>query len=280
MKESTLHILWLTGASCDGCSMAMLGASEPGLEDVLLGRVPHLPAIELVHPLIALPSGESYLEPIEQAASGELAPFVLVLEGSSLDRLAGGDGSFSRIGPPRPGESRSTAWWLERLAPRAEAVVAIGSCAAWGGVPAAAGSPTDAEGLERALGRDFRSRAGLPVVNVPGCAPRGATFLEALVQVIYHLERIVPLELDEDRRPAWLYRETTPPVPPRTPHARTLAGNADETDRPSVGCPVPGDGWLGGLGGCERVGGACIGCTDRDFTDRHLRLSRTSQISS
>jgi hydrogenase small subunit len=149
--------------------MAALGASEPGLEDLLLGRVPDIPAVTLIHPALALESGAAYLEQLTRGADGELGPFGLVLEGSVLDESLAGDGSFSRLGL-REGRPLTTADWLDRLAPRAEVVIAIGSCATWGGIPAAAGNVTGACGLEDYLGRDFRSRAGLPVINVPGCA--------------------------------------------------------------------------------------------------------------
>jgi hydrogenase small subunit len=267
----TLHVVWLTGASCDGCTMAMLGAAEPGLEDLVLGRVPNLPAIGLVHPALAFESGDAYRALLERAVDGTMGRFVLVLEGSVLDESLAGEGSFSRLGTIAE-RAVTTADWLDRLAPRAEAVVAIGSCATWGGVPAAAGSPTGAGGLEDYLGRDFRSRAGLPVINVPGCAPSGDGFVDTLVYLLLHLLDLVPLELDAERRPRWLYGEPVQPQPPRTDYARVTAPAA--APGAVVACPVPAQGWMHGIGGCASVGGACIGCTGRDFADRYLALAR------
>ncbi len=56
-----------------------------------------------------------------------------------LDEALAGEGSFSRLGTEddRP---ITAAAWLDRLAPAADAVIAIGSCATWGGIPAAASS--------------------------------------------------------------------------------------------------------------------------------------------
>ena|SRR6266850_1901366 len=265
-----LHVIWLGGAGCDGCTMAALGAAEPSLEDLLLARVPHSPSVTLIHPAFALESGDAYRAQLEAGIRGELGPFVLVLEGSVLNETLAGEGSFSRMGTA--GDQPITiARWVDRLAPRAEAVVAIGSCATWGGVPAAAGSTTGAMGLEDHLGRDFVARSGLPIVNVPGCAPSGDAFLEVLMSVFLHIRRLAPLELDDQRRPRWLYHDSAHPVPPR---AAYLPAHVYEIHRPTVGCPVPDRGWMKGIGGCARVGGACIGCTDRDFTDRHLALAR------
>lgn len=266
-----LHLIWITGASCDGCTMAMLGATNPGLEDLLLGRVPDAPRLTLVHPVLALESGDSYRAQLERVARGEAGAFILVLEGSVLDESLAGEGSFSRLGMQgeRP---MTTAAWVDRLAPQAEAVVAIGSCATWGGIPAAAGSPTGAMGLEDYIGRDFLSRAGLPVINVPGCAPSGESFIDTLIYVFLHVAQLVPLDLDEERRPRWLYREQAHPLPPRTDYLPSRV--YDVAGRPAVGCPVPDQGWMRGMGGCARIGGACIGCTARGFADRYLELAR------
>ena len=272
--DPVLHVVWIAGAGCDGCTMATLGAARPGVEDLLLGRLPGMPRIAFVHPALALESGDAYRAKLESAARGELPAFVLVLEGSVFDESLAGDGSFSRLGEA-DGEPITTAGWLDRLTPRADAVIAIGSCAAWGGIPAAAGSPTGAMGLEDHLGRYFRSRAGLPVVNVPGCAPPGEAFMETLVAVSHHLSRHVPLELDDEHRPRWLFAGTATPAPPRVEHGAIEIG--DEEARLTVGCAVPTRGWMNGLGGCASVGGACIGCTARGFADRHLQVAHPHQ---
>lgn len=267
-----LSLVWIGGASCDGCTMGVLGATEPSLEALLLGRVPDAPDITLLHPALALESGEAYRAQLERAAAGQLTPFILILEGSVLDESLAGLGSFSRMGVDADGRPLTTAKWIDRLAPHAEAVIAIGSCAAWGGIPAAAGSPTGAMGLESYLGRDFRSRARLPIINIPGCAPPGEAFMETLVYVCLHMARLVPLDLDDEHRPRWLYNESAHPLPPRADYLPAQA--YDVADRPAVGCPVPTQGWMKGIGGCARVGGCCIGCTGRDFADRYLALAR------
>ena len=125
-------------------------------------------------------------------------------------------------------------------------------------------------GLEAYLGRDFRSRAGLSIINVPGCAPPGEAFVETLISVCLHLAGLVPLELDEERRPRWLYQSLAHPLPPRVDYLPAQV--YDVADQLGVGCPVPTQGWMNSLGGCARVGGACIGCTARYFADRYLTL--------
>ncbi|QQS47386.1 MAG: hydrogenase expression protein HypE [Acidobacteriota bacterium] len=268
----TVYLVWVTGAGCNGCTLAMLEASEPGIEDLMLGNVPDAPHVVLIHPELSLESGDTFRNQMERAAQGKLSPFVLVLEGAIPDESLAGQGSFSRIGTTAEGIPITTGQWIDRLAPEAEAVIAIGSCATWGGIPASDGNPIGARGLEDYLGRDFQSRGGLPVINIPGCAPTGEGFVETLIYVFLHLSKLVPIELDDERRPRWLYGHETYPLPPRVEYPP--AAGFDLSNRPTVNCPVPVTGWLRGFGGCARIGGACIGCTERDFADRLLPLSR------
>ena len=259
-------VVWVSSGGCEGCTMAVLGATAPRLEELLSGHLTHIPRVGLVHPALALDGGDEYLAVLEDAAAGGLGRFLLVVEGSVFDENLAGTGSFSGLGS-RDGQPVPVGEWIERLAPAAAAVIAIGTCAAWGGIPAARGSATGATGLGAALGEDFRSRSGLPVVNVPGCAPSGDAFIEVLSYTLLHLGNIVPLDLDDQGRPRWLY--STP-----VPLQRARRDGADRATVPVLHaeCPVPAQGWINRLGGCGAVGGSCSGCTRPDFPDRGLAL--------
>ena len=262
--DTTASVLWLECGGCDGCTMSVLGATGPRLEELLGGGMTRT-RIELVHPALALEAGWAFVANLQRARDGELDPFVLVVEGSLFDERCAGDGYFSALGT-RDGEPVTVTQWVADLAPRAAAVVAIGTCATWGGIPAAAGNVTGAMGLSDFLPPHFRSRAGLPVVNIPGCAPSGDAFVEALSYVVLHLEGLVPLDLDELGRPRWLYATPTPLVSQRSPE-----GQSHQADV-AADCPVPSRGWINRLGGCAALGGACNGCTRRDFPDSTLPL--------
>lgn len=261
------RILWLESGGCEGCTMSVLGATAPRLENLLDGPATDR-EIELVHPLLAVGAGEELLSTLREAAAGNLDPFLLVLEGSLFDEARAGHGTFSALGV-EGGRPVTVRRWVERLAPRAAAVLAIGTCATAGGIPAAEGSVTGASSLEACLGEGFRSRGDLPVVNVPGCAPSGDAFVEVLMYVLLHLDGQVPLDLDVEHRPRWLYSTETPVVPP--------SGRRPPSDAPRLeaACPVPARGWINRLGGCEAVGGACVGCTRSDFPDGPLALARS-----
>jgi hydrogenase small subunit len=247
-----------------------MSAADPGLEDLLLGHIPDAPALEIIHPYFFYDSGARYHEWLARAAAGQLSSFVLVVEGALYADQE--HGSFATLTQNEAGATVTTAEWLTVLAPQAAAIIALGSCAAWGGIPAAAGAAANVQTVSELVGADFRSRGGLPIINLPGCAPTGAGFVETLTYVFLHLAQLVPLELDAQGRPTWLYNKGANAVPPRADYAPAVG--YDLTGRPLTLCPVPTYGWTQGLGGCIRVGGGCIACTEPGFADHSMRWAR------
>src|SRR4051794_2744247 len=78
-----LDILWLTaGLSCDGDTVSMTAATQPSIEQVLLGAIPGLPKVNLHNAVLAYRNGADFLETFHRAADGLLGPFLLVVEGS------------------------------------------------------------------------------------------------------------------------------------------------------------------------------------------------------
>src|SRR5439155_267178 len=179
-----VHILWISeGMSCDGDSVSITAAGQPGIEDVLLGAIPGLPKVHL-HNKVLSPTlgGEEFLKPFRQAVAGELdAPFVLVIEGSIPNENINGDGYWTSFGNDEAtGEPLTINWWIDRLAPKAWGVVAIGTCATYGGIHAMAGNPTGCMGLADYLGWDFRSAGGLCIDGtMPGFPDKVMPFMDA-----------------------------------------------------------------------------------------------------
>ena len=280
-----VHVFWLAGMSCDGCSIAVVGATNPSVESLLAGAVPALPKVLLHHPVLSVEAGHEFVRNFELAWQGKLAdPYVVIYEGSIADeRIAAKTGGYwAALGVEEvDGQSRPvpTAEWLSRLAPGAAAVFAIGTCATWGGVPAAFGNVTGAMSVMDFLGADYRSAFGLPVVNVPGCAPIGDNFMETVAAVLLFLQGLGPLpEFDELGRPKWLFGETVH-------RGCTRAGYYEEGtfaeaygDKeclveigcwgPVVNCNIVERGAINHMGGCMKAGGVCIGCTMPGFPDR------------
>ena len=71
-----IHILWITaGLGCDGDTIAMTAATQPSIEDVLLGGIPWIPKVHLHNPFLAYDNGEEFMRHFHMAAEGKLAPF-------------------------------------------------------------------------------------------------------------------------------------------------------------------------------------------------------------
>jgi hydrogenase small subunit len=291
---TTIHVYWLAGMSCDGCTISVAGATNPGIEGLLAGTVPAMPKVILHHPVLSVEAGSEFVTSFHEASQGRLgAPYVVVFEGSVPDeRIAERTGGyFCAMGVeaiPEGEASRPvpTATWLQRLAPGAAATIAIGTCATWGGIPAAEGNPTGAMSVMDFLGKDYRSAFGLPVINIPGCAPQGDNFTETVFAVLLFLQGLGPLPtFDELGRPAWLFRDTVH-------QGCTRAGFYEEGIfarrygdpeclveigcwGPIVNCNIVQRGAINHMGGCMRAGGVCIACTMPGFPDKFSPFYKT-----
>ncbi len=282
-----ISILWATsGLGCDGDSIAMTSATNPSLEDLLRGCLPGMPPLILHNPVLAYENGEEFMRAWHDAASGRLDPFVLVLEGSIPNEDFSGDGHWAALGTdPETGQPIPTNTWIDRLAPRAAAVLALGTCAAYGGIPAMRGNPTGAMGLCDYLGWHWTSRLGIPIVNLPGCPVQPDNITETLLCLVLQVAGIgPPLELDEQRRPRRIFGRTVHETCNRAGMAEQGQFAKDHGDDrclvklgckgPVVKCNVPIRGWSGGIGGCPNVGGICMACTMPGFPDKYMPLMK------
>ncbi len=278
-----VHIVWLTaGLGCDGDTISITAAEQPSIEDVLLGAIPGLPKVHLHNPVVAPEVGDEFMNFFYQAERGELDPFVFVVEGSIPNERIKQEGYWAAQGTnPETGQPITTNEWIDRLAPKAWAVIAIGTCATYGGIHAMAGNPTGCMGLADYLGWGFRSWAGIPIVNVPGCPVQPDNFMETVLYLLYQAAGMSPMiPLDDKLRPTWLFGKTVHEGCDR-------AGYYEQGDfaheygsskcivklgcwGPVVNCNVTKRGWMRGIGGCPNVGGICIGCTMPGFPDKFM----------
>jgi hydrogenase small subunit len=278
-----VHVLWLTaGLSCDGDSVSVTAAEQPSIEDILLGAIPGLPKVHLHNPVLAVEVGDDFMRSFYEAEAGRLDPFVLVVEGSIPNEKIKREGYWAAQGTDhRTGQPIPTCDWIDRLAPKAWGVIACGTCATYGGIHAMAGNPTGAMGLADYLGWDWRSKAGLPVVNVPGCPVQPDNMMETLLYLLYEAAGLSPMiSLDEEFRPTWLFGKTVHEGCDR-------GGYYEQSDfaheygspkclvkigcwGPVVNCNVTKRGWMRGIGGCPNVGGICIACTMPGFPDKFM----------
>jgi len=278
-----VHIIWITaGLSCDGDTVSITAASQPSIEDVVMGAIPGLPKVHLHNPVLAYESGDNFMNWWYKAERGEIDPFVLVVEGSIPNEKIKKEGYWAALGTdPASLQPITTSEWIDRLAPKAWAVVAAGTCATYGGIHAMQGNPTGAMGLPDYLGWQWHSKAGLPIVCVPGCPVQPDNFMETLLYLLYQAADLAPMiPLDDALRPTWLFGKTVHEGCDRGSYYEqgdfaTEYGSPKCIVKlgcwgPVVQCNVPKRGWMAGIGGCPNVGGICIGCTMPGFPDKFM----------
>jgi hydrogenase small subunit len=278
-----IDVLWITaGLSCDGDTIAMTAATQPSIEDVVGGALPWIPKVRLLNPFLSFENGDDFLARFRLAAEGKVDPFILVIEGSIPNEKNKDEGYWASLGTDdATGQPITTCEWIDRLTPHAWAVIAAGTCATYGGIHAMEGNPTGCMGLADYLGWKWKSKAGIPIVCVPGCPVQPDNFMETLLYLLYMAVGRAPLiPLDEALRPTWLFGSTLHEGCDRGGYYEQ-AQFAEEYGSPLcivklgcwgpvVQCNVAKRGWMSGVGGCPNVGGICIGCTMPGFPDKFM----------
>ena len=282
LKE--IDILWLTaGLGCDGETIAMTGATQPSIEQLVMGALPWIPKINFHNPFLAYENGSDFVKIFRDAAEEKSArPFILIVEGSIPDESNKSEGYWASFGTDAvTGQPITTCDWIDRLAPKAWAVVAVGTCAAYGGIHAMEGNPTGCMGLPDYLGWEWKSKAEIPIVCIPGCPTQPDNIMDTLLYLLYVAAGRAPMiPLDERLRPTWLFGGTLHECCDRGGYYEQ-AQFADQYGSPQcivklgcwgpvVQCNVGKRGWMGGVGGCPNVGGICIGCTMPGFPDKFM----------
>jgi len=271
--SAQFNILWLQSGGCGGCTMSLLCAEGPDLITTFDSAGIRM----LWHPGLSEETGSEALAVFERVRSGELRLDALCVEGSLL-RGPNGTGRFHVLA----GTGRPTIEWVRELSALAEHVVAVGTCAAYGGVTAAGNNPADACGLQYdgrreggALGAQFRSRSGLPVINVAGCPTHPNWVTETLMLLAAGL--LGAQDLDAYRRPRFYADHLVHHGCPRNEYYEFKASAEKLSD---LGCMMEHLGCLGtqahadcntrswnGEGSCTRGGYACINCTAPEFEE-------------
>jgi hydrogenase small subunit len=278
-----IDVLWITaGLGCDGDTISLTAAAQPSIEEVVMGGIPGIPKVNFRNPVLATEVGDDFLRHFHLAAEGKLGPFILVIEGSIPNENNKSEGYWAGLGnDSATGQPILTTDWIDRLAPNAWAVIAAGTCATYGGIHAMEGSPTDCMGLPQYLGWKWTSKAGIPLVCVPGCPVQPDNMMETLLYLLYMAAGSAPvIPLDECLRPTWLFGKTVHEGCDRGGYYEQadFAAEYGETTcivklgcwGPVVQCNVSRRGWMAGIGGCPNVGGICIGCTMPSFPDKFM----------
>lgn len=262
-------VIWLHFQECTGCTESLLRTSHPGLAELLLDLI----SLDYHETLFAAAGhqAEQALHDTMQARQGE---YVLIVEGAIPTKDGG---IYCKIG------GRTALDLVREVADSAGAIIAIGSCASWGGIPSADPNPTGATGAPMVL-------EGKTVVTIPGCPANPYNLLGTVLQ--YVTLGTLPA-LDEKGRPLFAYGRTIHEHCPRRAHfdaGRFAQQFGDEGHRQGwclykLGCKGPQthancsvqsfgeipDAWPIGLGH------PCFGCTEQTLAF-HVPLHQTVDI--
>ena len=260
-------LIWLEAQDCAGNSEALLRAEKPTVAEVILDTL----SLDHHHLLMAA-SGKRTEEAIEAVREQFPAGYVVVVEGSIP--LADG-GVYCMVG------GRTFAEMARDVCNGALAVIAVGSCAWDGGLPAASGGLTGAVGVAGWLGD-----SGVKVINLPGC-PLNPGNLTALI--VQYLSTGRWPDTDPFGRPLFAYGDTVHQQCESLPHYRArefVREWGDEGHRKGwclyqMGCKGPSTNancstlkFNGGTSWPVGAGHPCVGCTTPRFWDTMAPFAR------
>ncbi len=263
-------VLWMQCATCTGCSVSALNSVSPTIKNLLVDEVIPGKTLNLrYHATVMAGAGAPALEAMEKTALNNKGGFVLIVEGA-IPMAA--NGLYGVLG--ERGEERiPLATWVESLSQQALAVVALGTCAAYGGIAAGKPNPSGCVGVDQF----FKVRSiATPLINIPGCPPH-PDWLVGTVASIMLLGLPKPGELDEFKRPRAFYDKVIHENCPRRAYfdegkfARKFGepGCLNE-----LGCKGPVSHadcplrlWNHGVNWCIGAGSPCLGCVEPGFPD-------------
>lgn len=264
-------VVWLQGATCTGCSVSVLNSVSPTIKNVLVDEVIPGKHVNLrFQATVMAGAGELVIEALEETWRGNKGGYILVMEGAIPTRA---DGAYGSIGEDKEGKPISIASRVETLGRDALAVIALGTCASFGGIPAARPNPSQCVSVRQL----FQSKkVPTPLINLPGCPPHPDWFVGTVASLL--LQGLPKSgELDELNRPKAFYGQLIHENCPRRAYydeqkfAKKLS---DPGCLYELGCkgPVthadcPLRMWNNGVNWCVACGGLCIGCAAPGFPD-------------
>lgn len=156
-------VIWLSGQECTGCTESLPRANHPTLERLILDMI----SLDY-HETLCVPAGHQAEKSKHDAMEANKGKYLLVVDGAIPTKDGG---IYCKIA------DRTILEHVEEAAEHAAAVVAIGSCAAWGGIPSSGPNPTGAKGVGEVL-------PGKTIATIPGCPPNPYNFLSTVLHFV------------------------------------------------------------------------------------------------
>ena len=252
-------VVWLHFQECTGCTESLLRVSHPGVADLILDLV----SLDYHETLFAA-AGYQAEDALHSAMAANPGKYICVVEGS----IPVNDGGiYCKVA------GRTALDIMKEVGANAGAIIAIGSCASWGGVQSSGPNPTGAKGVPEILKMQGISK---PVVTLPGCPANAYNFLGVALQ--YATLGKLP-SLDALGRPMFAYGRLVHSVCPRRAHfneGRFAEKFGDQGHRSGyclykLGCKGPVTHASCSVNHFDDVVGAwpvgighpCVGCTEK-----------------
>jgi hydrogenase small subunit len=251
-------VIWLPFQECTGCTESITRAHGATLENLIFDAI----SLDYQHTLQAA-AGDAAERARAQAMKDNHGRYLLIVDGS----IPTGNAGYSTIA----GHDNLTM--LKEAAEGAAAIIALGTCAAYGGIPGAAPNPTGAVPVGDVV-------KGKPIINVPGCPPIPVVITGVLVQYLTFGK--LP-ELDALGRPRAFYGQTIHdrcyrrPFYERGQFAETFGDEGAKAGwcLYKLGCKGPTTynacatvKWNNGTSFPIEAGHGCIGCSEPGFWDK------------
>jgi hydrogenase small subunit len=263
-----IPVIYIQTAACTGCAVSSLNTASPTIKNVLIDQI--IPGVHInliFHPNIMAASGDLAIEVMEETAKKQKGQYVLVIDGAVS--MAEGYGAVGE----RNGKPVSMLQRVTELAQDALAVIAIGTCASFGGIAAARPNPTQCVSVQKALKAKGINK---PLINVPGCPPHPDWFLGTVESLVLNGLPTAD-DLDEYLRPKAFYGKLIHENCPRRAafdEGKFAKKFGDEGCLYELGCkgPIthadcPTRKWNSGTNWIIGAGAPCNGCTQPEFPD-------------
>jgi len=269
-KVVEIPAVWIAGAACSGCSVSLLNTVSPNIQNVLVDQVIPGKHISLkFHATVMAGQGKQTIQVIRDTEKNYKDGFILCVEGSVS---TGADGNYCTIGM-EDGRELTMQEVVESTASKALAVLAIGSCASFGGIPSGEPNPTGAISVQ-----EFLKSRGIdkPVINIPGCPPHPDWMVGTIADILING---LPSEdkLDELSRPKAFFGTLIHDNCPRRAYfdaGQFARHTGEEGCLYEIGCKGPVTYadcslryWNNGINWCIGAGAQCIGCVEPSFHD-------------
>ena len=266
-EAAGVPVIWLQGQSCTGCSVSLLNTIHYMTIDELLVNTLDLQ----YHPTVMAAAGDLAVGAAEGAAPG----YVLIIEGSIP---VGDQGHYCHVWEDENNNPVTMETAFDDFWRNASHILAVGTCASYGGIPAGNPNPTTALGVNGTLSYLGVSKKKRPtVINIPGC-PAHPDWIVGTVAVLLAGE--MP-ELDRDGRPIEFFGEHVHYHCPnrgqglkakKLGEPGCLVGLGCNGQQTHADCPMrkwnagePGEGK--GVNWCVGAQNPCQGCTEPTFPD-------------